>query len=187
MILETIQISQNATLTAILHGPSEEMQSDTALRRPAVVICPGGAYEFCSVRESDAPASAFLNMGLQVFILLYSCGEDAGGKQPLAEAAQSVRLVRERADEWWIDPQKILICGFSAGGHLAASLGVHWDDPALAERCGVQDASVLRPDAMVLGYPVITAGQYAHRNSIVNVSRASGEPEQYWSLEENVS
>ena len=49
MILETIQISQNATLTAILHGPSEEMQSDTALRRPAVVICPGGAYEFCSV------------------------------------------------------------------------------------------------------------------------------------------
>ena len=178
MILETIQISQNATLTAILHGPSEEMQSDTALRRPAVVICPGGAYEFCSVREA---------MGLQVFILLYSCGEAAGGKQPLAEAAQSVRLVRERADEWWIDPQKILICGFSAGGHLAASLGVHWDDPALAERCGVQDASVLRPDAMVLGYPVITAGKYAHRNSIVNVSRASGEPEQYWSLEENVS
>ena len=187
MILETIQISQNATLTAILHGASEEMQSDSALRRPAVVICPGGAYEFCSVREADAPASAFLNMGLQVFILLYSCGEAAGGKQPLAEAAQSVRLVRERADEWWIDPQKILICGFSAGGHLAASLGVHWDDPALAERCGVQDASVLRPDAMVLGYPVITAGQYAHRNSIVNVSRASGEPEQYWSLEENVS
>ena len=123
MILETIQISQNATLTAILHGPSEEMQSDSALRRPAVVICPGGAYEFCSVREADAPASAFLNMGLQVFILLYSCGEDAGGKQPLTEAAQSVRLVRERADEWWIDPQKILICGFSAGGHLAASLG----------------------------------------------------------------
>ena len=80
MILETIQISQNATLTAILHGPSEEMQSDSALRRPAVVICPGGAYEFCSVRESDAPASAFLNMGLQVFILLYSCGEAAGGK-----------------------------------------------------------------------------------------------------------
>ena len=116
MILETIQISQNATLTAILHGPSEEMQSDTALRRPAVVICPGGAYEVCSVRESDAPASAFLNMGLQVFILLYSCGEDAGGKQPLAEAAQSVRLVRERADEWWIDPQKILICGFAAEG-----------------------------------------------------------------------
>ena len=187
MILETIQISQNATLTAILHGPSEEMQSDPALRRPAVVICPGGAYEFCSVREADAPASAFLNMGLQVFILLYSCGEAAGGKQPLTEAAQSVRLVRERADEWWIDPQKILICGFSAGGHLAASLGVHWDDPALAERCGVQDASVLRPDAMVLGYPVITAGQYAHRNSIVNVSRASGEPERYWSLEENVS
>ena len=168
MILETIQISQNATLTAILHGPSEEMQSDSALRRPAVVICPGGAYEFCSVREADAPASAFLNMGLQVFILLYSCGEDAGGKQPLAEAAQSVRLVRERADEWWIDPQKILICGFSAGGHLAASLGVHWDDPALAERCGVQDASVLRPDAMVLGYPVITAGQYAHRRSITH-------------------
>ena len=187
MILETIQISQNATLTAILHGPSEEMQSDSALRRPAVVICPGGAYEFCSVREADAPASAFLNMGLQVFILLYSCGEDAGGKQPLTEAAQSVRLVRERADEWWIDPQKILICGFSAGGHLAASLGVHWDDPALAERCGVQDASVLRPDAMVLGYPVITAGQYAHRRSIAHVSRASGEPEQYWSLEENVS
>lgn len=135
MILETIQISQNATLTAILHGPSEEMQSDSALRRPAVVICPGGAYEFCSVREADAPASAFLNMGLQVFILLYSCGEDAGGKQPLAEAAQSVRLVRERADEWWIDPQKILICGFSAAGiwlPASACTGTirHWPSAA---------------------------------------------------------
>ena len=65
MILETIQISQNATLTAILHGPSEEMQSDTALRRPAVVICPGGAYEFCSVREADVNRRPpFLNMGL---------------------------------------------------------------------------------------------------------------------------
>ena len=104
MILETIQISQNATLTAILHGPSEEMQSDSALRRPAVVICPGGAYEFCSVREADAPASAFLNMGLQVFILLYSCGEDAGGKQPLTEAAQATREVdaASRAVHAWV-------------------------------------------------------------------------------------
>ena len=186
MILETIQISQNATLTAILHGPSEEMQSDSALRRPAVVICPGGAYEFCSVREADAPASAFLNMGLQVFILLYSCGEDAGGKQPLTEAAQSVRLVRERADEWWIDPQKILICGFSAGGHLAASLGVHWDDPALAERCGVQDASVLRPDAMVLGYPVITSGIKTHGGSIANLAGDDTALQAIFSLENQV-
>ena len=63
----------DATVTAYLADNLTEMGRDHALR-PCLVICPGGAYEFCSVREADAPASAFLNMGLQVFILLYSCG-----------------------------------------------------------------------------------------------------------------
>ena len=175
----------DATVTAYLADNLTEMGRDHALR-PCLVICPGGGYQYCSQREAEPIALHFLPEGFHVFILNYSTEPHRYPTQ-LREAAGCMELIHQNASARHCDVSRIALLGFSAGGHLAASLGVHWDDPALAERCGVQDASVLRPDAMVLGYPVITAGQYAHRNSIVNVSRASGEPEQYWSLEENVS
>ena len=86
-----------------------------------------------------------------------------------------------------MDKHKIVVCGFSAGGHLAASLGVHWNDPDIMRRCEVKDAQMLRPDAMILGYPVITAGIFAHRESIQRVSQDCHEDECYWSLETQVT
>ena len=90
MILETIKFSEHAELTAYLHSPSTAMQSEEAVKRPAMIVCPGGAYMFCSDREADAPAMAFLNMGLQVFVLRYSVDKFAGNKQPLVEVAASI-------------------------------------------------------------------------------------------------
>lgn len=187
MILETFPITEHASLQAYLHSPSPEIQSETACLRPAVIICPGGAYEFRSDREADAPALAFLNMGLQVFVLHYTTGKDAGNKNPLTQLAASIQLVRENAQRWQIHPHKILVCGFSAGGHLAASMGVHWNDPEIMRRCGAQSAAQLRPDGLVLCYPVIHAGAYAHETSIENVSRNCPEPREYWSLETQVT
>ncbi len=127
--------------------------------RPALIICPGGAYRWRSPREKDAPAMEFLSMGYQVFILEYSCAEKAGEYRPLRELAEAVRQLRERAGEWHIDRSKIAVLGFSAGGHLAASLGAFWNDPGLAL------PEHARPDALVLCYPVISTKEFAHEES----------------------
>ena len=128
--------------------------------RPALVICPGGAYRWCSPREEDPVALPFLTLGYQVFILEYSCAERAGEYRPLGELAETVRRLRDDHVRWHIDPDRIAVMGFSAGGHLAASLCALWNDPALGlpEGC--------RPDAAVLCYPVISTGKYAHEESV---------------------
>ena len=127
--------------------------------RPALVICPGGAYRWRSPREKDPPAFAFLELGYQVFILEYSCAEQAGGYRPLRELAETVRILRQNHEAWHIDPDKLAVLGFSAGGHLAASLGALWNDPEL------DLPAEARPDALVLCYPVISTREFAHEES----------------------
>lgn len=136
--------------------------------RPALIICPGGAYRWRSPREKDAPALEFLSMGFQVFVLEYSCGEQAGGYRPLRELARAVCVLRERHGEWHIDPDKIAVLGFSAGGHLAASLGALWNDKELAL------PPEARPDALVLCYPVVSTREFAHEESAQWVSGGDG-------------
>ncbi|MDE6589702.1 MAG: alpha/beta hydrolase, partial [Oscillospiraceae bacterium] len=136
--------------------------------RPALIICPGGAYRWRSPREKDAPVLEFLSMGFQVFVLEYSCGEQAGGYRPLRELARAVCVLRERHGEWHIDPDKIAVLGFSAGGHLAASLGALWNDKELAL------PPEARPDALVLCYPVVSTREFAHEESAQWVSGGDG-------------
>jgi acetyl esterase/lipase len=140
----------------------------THRNRPALIICPGGGYSYCSPREEDPAALEFLNMGFQVFILEYSCGEKAAGFRPLRELAETVRTVRQNSREWQINPRQVAVLGFSAGGHLAASLGAYWNDTAV---CGGGD---IRPDALILCYPVISTKEYAHEESAAAVS--GGDP-----------
>ncbi len=156
----------DGTVTGWLHTPVWEMP----VRRekfPAVVVCPGGGYNFTSEREAEPVAQAFFARGYNVFILYYSVGENARNFLPLKELSETVRALR-RKKEWRADPDKIAVCGFSAGGHLAASLGTMWDDPELLK---VYDShgGENRPNGMVLGYPVITADEFAHVGSIENV------------------
>ncbi|WP_367924687.1 alpha/beta hydrolase [uncultured Ruthenibacterium sp.] len=155
--------------------------------RPAMIICPGGGYVFTSPREADPPAIAFLNMGFQVFLLDYRVGNQAGNQQPMEDLARSILLVRSQAEEWNIDPSKLAVLGFSAGAHLAGCLGVHWNDEEIARRCAAKDQRALRPDAMVLCYPVITAGPFAHKASLELVSAGCNLPMDYWSLETQVN
>lgn len=112
MIVKEIQMPEYGVLEMILHSPSEELNTAYATKRPAMIICPGGAYAFCSAREADPPAIAFLNMGFQVFLLRYPVGKMAGEKRPLFALASAIKLVREYADEWQTDPNRIAVIGF---------------------------------------------------------------------------
>ena len=175
MRIETIQIQiekngafkktdHTAELTAYLQDSGEECRIQ---KRPAVVICPGGGYEFCSFREGEPVAFQFLAEGCQAAVLRYSV-LPARYPTALMQAARAMVLLREHAEEWNIDPDKIIVQGFSAGGHLAASLGIFWNRPFLGERLGVE-AERIRPDGMILCYPVISSGEYCHGDSFVNL------------------
>lgn len=153
-------------ITYILDSP-EEMEIDT---RPLVLICPGGAYAYTSEREGDPLAMEFLAMGYHAAVLKYSCAP-AVYPTALTELAYSILLIREKAGEWHVAPDRILVLGCSAGGHLAASMGVFWKESFLGEALGLkaEQQKLLRPDGMILCYPVITSGEFAHRGSILNL------------------
>lgn len=135
-------------------------------KRPLILICPGGGYSRTSDREAESMALQFLAMGYHAAVLRYSC---APAKFPTAllELASAMVLIRGNAEEWHVDADKIIVQGCSAGGHLAASLGMFWDEDFLAEGIGLEgpDHELLRPNGMLLCYPVITSGEFAHRGS----------------------
>lgn len=158
--------ANDAPVIGYLHDDHDRLVAHKT--RPAIVICAGGGYHWLSPREKDPVALRFSALGYQAFLIEYSVGERAGELRPLRELAACVRILRERAAEWHIEPEHIAVLGFSAGGHLAASLGILWNHPDL--KLGF----TCRPDALVLCYPVITAGEFAHRGSIGFVTQ--GDP-----------
>ena len=145
---------------------SKEKRNTSGLK-PAVILCPGGGYEHHSPREGEAVAVKLLSLGMNAAFLRYSLIPD---EFPCAlyEAANAVRYLREHAKEWDCDPDKIIIAGFSAGGHVAASLGTMWNSKeleGLVKEYLHTEPEMIRPDGMLLGYPVITSGEKAHRKS----------------------
>ena len=137
-------------------------------KRKMVLICPGGGYYMTSDRESEAVAIRIMSMGYHAAVLRYSVSP-ARYPTALLEVAKSMSCIRENASEWNINVDKICIMGFSAGGHLAASYGVFWTERFLTEKTGVSK-EMLRPNAMILCYPVITSKEpYFHRGSFENL------------------
>lgn len=125
--------------------------------RAAVIILPGGSYRGLSiVKEGEAVAKAFNELGIAAFVLKYRTPSSVHMRDrtrgPLQDAQQALRVVRERATAWNIDPARVGVIGFSAGGHLAATLATHFDRPVLAQW---REAN-LRPDFVMLVYPVIS-------------------------------
>ena len=194
--------------------------------RPLVLVCPGGGYHFTSEREAEIVAMQFNAMGYHSAVLDYSCAP-AQFPTALLELSKSVAYLRAHAKEWCIDPDKIAVLGFSAGGHLAASLGVFWNTEwfarireesaahaaaeataahAAAEATTAQPADwnsavqyadcataaattaltaaltadQIKPNRIILAYPVITTGEHAHRESINNLLGAARCTDSAW-------
>lgn len=128
---------RNVTLTCYLQdmGPKFGLE-----KRPAVLITPGGGYQYCSDREADPVAFPYMKAGFHAFILRYSVAEHAAWPNPLNDFDQAMALIRAKTDAWCVYPDKIAVIGFSAGGHLAAAAAT---------------MSVNRPNAAILGYGVV--------------------------------
>ena len=138
-------------------------------KRPVILMCPGGGYEMTSDREAEPMAMQFLAMGYHVAILRYSV---CPVRYPAAllQVAESVPYLKEHADEYHIDPEKIVVQGCSAGGHLAANYGIAWNSPFLTKLMGMEnDPERLCVAGLLLCYPVITSGEKAHEESFRNL------------------
>ena len=186
MIYNTFNLSEKypeCTLTLYIH----EEASDP---RPIIIVCPGGGYHFLSGREGAPIAEYYYNAGFNAAILRYSVEPKAANYAPLIEVGLAIKYVREHAEEFNIAKSKVFTCGFSAGGHLAASAGILWDVPEVLAAMGDSPLGISRPDGMILSYPVITSGEWGHRGSIASlVGKADFNKEEgeKFSLEKHVN
>ena len=177
MQLEQLDLPGGGLLTVYLRDCVETMPQ--AMERPLVLVVPGGGYSHVSAREGDPVALQFAAAGYHTAVLRYAVGDDAAHGLPLRQLAAAIGLVRQNAAQWHVLPDKIAVCGFSAGGHLALS-------GAVLAVPGLPDPP--RPDAVILGYPVITAGEYAHRGSFVRLSGSEDPADhQKFTLEDRIT
>jgi len=138
--------------------------------RPAVLICPGGGYGHLAMDHEGHQIAQWLNrIGVHGFILQYRHAPQYSHPIPMTDALRAMRTVRARASEWNVDPERIGIIGFSAGGHLASTVGTHFDyGNPLSE--DIIEKTSSRPNFMILVYPVITfANDYTHLGTRKNL------------------
>ena len=153
--------NSEAIISAYIPENSEEININK--KRETIIICPGGGYEFTSDREAEPIALKFVAQGFNAVVIRYII---APVRYPTAllELAETVRYVREKEKEWNVDTEKVIVCGFSAGGHLAGSLGVLWNNEIIEKYLDIKNEEV-KPNAMILCYPVISSGEFAHKGS----------------------
>lgn len=160
-------ISNISRPTLMIYLPPKEKATGTA-----VIVCPGGGYGINAIKhEGIDVAELLVSKGIAAFVLKYRLPNDKTMKDksigPLQDAQQAIRLVRQRAKEWNVNPSRIGIAGFSAGGHLASSAGTHFQKSLVDN----PDKISVRPDFMILLYPVISftdsIGHIGSRNNLV--------------------
>lgn len=163
---------------------------DDNIHRPAILIVPGGGYLYIAAIEAQIVAMKYYNYGYQAFVLTYSINTldiNPLKLQPLKDISRAICYIRKHADKFKIISNQIVACGFSAGGHLVGSLAVHYNKPYIKHP---DDNNISnRPDAIILGYPVITTGKYGLdrcMNTLLGKD-ATKEEKEFMSLEKHVN
>lgn len=180
-----LNISKHAALDASTHSVAHTHVSEEAITLPGyphplhagkqrgtVIVIPGGGYSWLSPREADPIVHAFNAYGFRALVFRYDCESEILGLRPLKQAAWAIAKTRQL-----FPAEPIYLCGFSAGAHVAASIGIHFDDtdwngePLFTEVLDflsekqTNPAALFRPDALIVSYPVISAGEYRHSGS----------------------
>lgn len=142
-----------------------------------IIVFPGGGYTHLSEIKEGSDVAKWLNtLGISAFVVKYRLGMKYHQPNQLLDAARAMRIVRSRAKEWDLDTGRIGILGFSAGGHLASTLGTHYDTGKPDAKDEVERVSS-RPDLMILMYPVITMGEFTHQSSKLNLLDKDPSPD----------
>lgn len=171
MIHETIHLKDvfkgldtDATLTCYVRDNLNEV--DINRKRASVLVCPGGAYWRTAPHEGEPVALSFLAKGYNAFVLDYSTRDRSERLYPtqLLEASAAIAYIRKNCEKYNVKSDSIAICGFSAGGHLAASVGMFWSEKFIEEKLGITHGEN-KPNGMILSYPVISSGEFANQYS----------------------
>ena len=175
----------NAYISVYIPDNSEEININK--KRKTIVLCPGGGYVGTSDREAEPVAFRFLSEGFNVVILRYSVAPNKFPKA-LLELSATVSYTRKMEESWNVDTDNIIVCGFSAGGHLVGSLGVFWDKEFIRQSLEINTDSI-KPNGLILCYPVITSGEFANKDSFDNLlgKDASKEEREKYTLDKLVS
>lgn len=143
------------------------MEADEPL--PAIISLPGGAFGFLVDTDKEPTAMTFYERGFQAFVLEYSVGEYSGFPAPLEEVSWAIWQLRKHAKEWHIDPDRVIVMGFSAGVSVAGMSATQWNTPGLYKRVQAPSAESIKPDAAVMGYGACdTSGTIVDNPDIVN-------------------
>ena len=173
-------------LKIFVSGDSAEM-ARYGTARPMVIVLPGGGYHGKSEREAEPIAMHFLAQGINAAVLYYSTAP-AVFPVSLLETLTAIKYLRENAEKYLTDKDRIYVCGFSAGGHLAASVGTHWNKRESAEY--FENTEDVRPNGLILSYPVIINDGPQHRGSFENLlgdKKDDKEMLEYLCLDKQVS
>ena len=165
MKIENIILSKerNVSLTTYIIEDNEELHH--GIKRPLIIICPGGGYFMLSKREAEPIALAYAAAGFNTAILWYGIREHAVMPGPVKDAAAAISYIRTNAVQLNTNPDQIFICGFSAGGHVAASIGVFWNNSEILPEYA-SNSELIKPNGLILGYPVIDLKQSSKKLDI---------------------
>ena len=171
MLHQTIDLNPQKTATVTTYVLDSEISYNVKKKRPAMIICPGGGYLMTATKEGEAVAVEFLGKGYHTFVLRYSTyfqdrmtdidivpkiNKSARYPQQVLELMETIHLLHENAEIWQIDTSNIFILGFSAGGHIAATLGNNWKNVTFLKQLSFSpNNDELKPKGIILGYPMI--------------------------------
>ncbi|MBR3841007.1 MAG: alpha/beta hydrolase [Erysipelotrichales bacterium] len=156
--------------------------------RDAILVVPGGSYAYVSPGEAELVAMKFYNAGFNAFVLAYTVNFNGTSLklQPLKDISRAVRVLRNQSDNLNINPDRLTLCGFSAGGHLVGSLAVHHNIKELNDEYFSESN---KPNKIILCYPVISSGEYKHEGTYTKLLGESPTEEELtmFSLEKQVN
>ena len=170
-------LGHTALLKVFIANDSNEMKDNYIPVRPTVIICPGGGYARLCEREAEPIAMKYLSRGFNACVIYYATYPNEFPTAML-ETLCAIKYLRENAAELCVDKDRIYVCGFSAGGHLAASVGTLWHCKESEKYFG--NTEDVKPNGLILCYPVITGGEYAHRGSFDNLLGEGRKNDKQW-------